>query len=140
MDLNCCRDRGISVTTAPDILTDYVTDMAIGPMTAVARRLAQGDRFVCAGQRLHGSWPLGRKVSSKRLDILGLGRIGRAVAKRAAAFDMKVAYTNRHTLGGVPWRFERSLVTLAASSDILIVSTAARFRCLPRTNARDREP
>ena len=99
--------------------------MAMGLLIAVARRLAQGDRFVRAGQWPHGSLPLGRKISGKRLGILGLGRIGRAVAKRAAAFDMPVAYTSRHPAADVPWRFEPSLLALAGSSDMLVVCTAA---------------
>jgi lactate dehydrogenase-like 2-hydroxyacid dehydrogenase len=84
-----------------------------------------GDRFVRAGQWPKGKMPLARKVSGKRLGVLGLGRIGEAIAKRAEAFSMTIAYTNRKPRDGVSYRFVASPVDLARESDILVVAASA---------------
>ncbi|HEY0832702.1 MAG TPA: 2-hydroxyacid dehydrogenase [Azospirillum sp.] len=125
VDLEHARARGVRVTTTPDVLTDDVADMAMGLMLAVSRRLAVGDRFVRAGKWPTGKLPLARTVSGKRLGILGLGRIGRAVARRAAAFGMSIAYVNRTACADVPYRCMDSLMELARESDILVVAASA---------------
>ncbi|KAA0581880.1 2-hydroxyacid dehydrogenase [Azospirillum sp. B21] len=125
VDLEHCRGRGVRVTNTPDVLTDDVADLAIGLLIAASRRMMVGDRFVRAGQWPTGKLPLARKVSGKRLGVLGLGRIGEAIAKRAEAFGMTIAYTNRKPREGVPYRFVASPVDLARESDILVVAASA---------------
>ncbi|KAA0682235.1 2-hydroxyacid dehydrogenase [Roseomonas genomospecies 6] len=125
VDLKHAASRGVRVTNTPDVLTDDVADLAIGLMIAGSRRMMVGDRFVRAGRWPGGSLPLARKVTGKRLGILGLGRIGQAIAQRAAGFGMDIAYTNRKPRGDVPYRFVASPVDLARESDILIVAASA---------------
>ncbi|WP_448206636.1 2-hydroxyacid dehydrogenase [Azospirillum sp. sgz302134] len=125
VDLNHARERGVRVTNTPDVLTDDVADLAIGLMIAASRRMMVGDRFVRAGQWPQGKLPLARKVTGKRLGILGLGRIGQAIAQRAAAFGMTIAYTNRKPRADVPYRYVASPVELARESDILVVAASA---------------
>ncbi|MBP2308054.1 2-hydroxyacid dehydrogenase [Azospirillum melinis] len=125
VDLEHCRGRGVRVSNTPDVLTDDVADLAIGLMIAGSRRMMVGDRFVRAGQWPTGKLPLARKVSGKTLGVLGLGRIGEAIARRAEAFGMTIAYTNRKPRDGVSYRFVASPVDLARESDILMVAASA---------------
>jgi hydroxypyruvate reductase len=124
VDLQRARARSIRVTTTPDVLTDDVADMAWALLLATARRLCAADRFVRAGHWLNGSPPLATKVSSKKLGILGLGRVGQAIARRAEGFDMTVGYTNLHPIAGVGYRFHRSLEGMAQESDFLVVAAS----------------
>ncbi|MFL7901798.1 2-hydroxyacid dehydrogenase [Azospirillum argentinense] len=125
VDLKHAASRGVRVTNTPDVLTDDVADLAIGLMIAGSRRMMVGDRFVRAGRWPGGGLPLARKVTGKRLGILGLGRIGMAIAQRAAGFGMDIAYTNRKPRTDVSYRFVASPVDLARESDILIVAASA---------------
>src|SRR5271169_4521936 len=109
VDLERARARSIRVTTTPDVLTDDVADMALGLMLATSRRICVGDRFVRAGGWLHEHLPLAVKVSGKRLGILGLGQVGRAVAHRAEGFGMQIAYCDRDLLTGATYRFQPNL-------------------------------
>lgn len=122
VDLVHAKERGIRVTTTPGVLTDDVADLAMGLLLAGMRRLTQADRFVRAGRWPTDRMPLARKATGKRLGILGLGGIGRAVAQRAAGFGMEIAYTNRKPADDTPWRFVPDPVRLAAESDILVVA------------------
>lgn len=97
IDLDACRERGIRVTHAPDVLTEATADLTWALMLAAARRVAEGDRMVRAGA-FRGWRPdllLGTEVYGRTLGIVGLGRIGKAVARRASGFDMNVVYWNR---------------------------------------------
>lgn len=124
IDLAAARRRGVAVSTTPDVLTDCVADLALGALVAVSRGIVAADRFVRRGAWSAARFPLTTKVSGKRLGIVGLGRIGRAVAKRAAGFDLEVRYHGRREAPGVPWRFERSLVELARWADQLVLTCA----------------
>jgi lactate dehydrogenase-like 2-hydroxyacid dehydrogenase len=115
------RARGIPVTNTPDVLNNDVADLAIALILMTARRLVAADAFVRAGKWRAGELPLGESASGKRLGIVGLGRIGRAVAKRAAAMEMAIAYTGRRKLGDVSYRYEPELMALARDSDFLAV-------------------
>ncbi len=123
IDLDAAKRRGITVTNTPDVLNDCVADLAMGLLIAAARRLAEADRYVRAGKWLKGPMPLATKVSGKRLGIVGFGRIGRTIAKRAAGFDMQIAYHSRRPVAEAPYRHYPSLVALAADSDFLVVIT-----------------
>lgn len=125
VDLERARERGVRVTTTPDVLTEDVADFAFGLMLSVSRALCVGDRYVREGKwgkRLPAP-PLARRVQGKRLGIVGLGRIGRAVARRGLGFAMPIAYTGRRRHEDVPYRYEPSLTRLAAESDFLVLTT-----------------
>jgi len=122
IDLDAARTAGVQVSITPDVLTDCVADTALALMLATSRRLVDADRFVRRGDWMRGPYPLGRKVSGKRVGIVGLGRIGTAIARRAAAFDMPVAYHGRHAQPGVAYSFQPDLEALARWSDFLVLS------------------
>jgi hydroxypyruvate reductase len=124
VDLERARSRGVRVTTTPDVLTDDVADMAIALMLAVARRICSGDRFVREGRWPGGHVPLGRKVSGKRLGILGLGRVGLAIARRAEGFGMTIAYTDLRPVDGVAYHYHPTPEALARVSDFLVVAAS----------------
>jgi lactate dehydrogenase-like 2-hydroxyacid dehydrogenase len=116
IDIEAAAARGIQVSNTPNVLDDCV---------ATARRITAGDRYVRGGrwQRL-GEFPLSSRVSGKRLGVLGLGRIGRTIARRGAGFDMQIRYHCRTPRNDVPYAFEPSLIALAAWCDFLVVACA----------------
>ncbi|WP_050299151.1 2-hydroxyacid dehydrogenase [Yersinia frederiksenii] len=122
VDLDMTRERNIIVTTTPGVLTDDVADTALGLIIATSRRLCQADKFLRAGQWPHSSLPLSSKVTGKRLGIFGMGRIGQAIARRAAGFDMQIAYTDTVHIESLPYQYVPDLITLAKQSDILVVA------------------
>src|SRR5678810_657834 len=105
IDVHTAKKRGIMVTNTPDVLNDDVADLAMALILNTARQLPQADRFVREGKWLTGPQPLARKVSGSRLGIVGMGRIGKAIAHRAAAFQMSIAYTARSQKSDVPYRY-----------------------------------
>jgi hydroxypyruvate reductase len=116
------RTKGIPVTNTPDVLNDDVADLAIGLMIMTARRLVASDRYVRAGKwPAGGEYPLTFKASGKRVGVLGMGRIGREIGKRAEAMNNKVAYHTRTPVTDVAWQHYPDLVELAKNSDFLIV-------------------
>ncbi|MBX3606564.1 MAG: 2-hydroxyacid dehydrogenase [Piscinibacter sp.] len=127
LDLAAAKQRGIAVGYTPDVLNDCVADLAMVLMLDVARRASEADRFVRRGDWTKpglAAFPLGRKVSGAKLGIVGLGRIGRTIAQRAAGFEMEIRYHSRRPVEGVPWAHEPSLTGLAQWCDFLVVITA----------------
>lgn len=124
IDLKAAAARSVPVTNTPDVLTGDVADMALALMLATARGLPQADRFVRSGDWATNTYPLKARMFGKRLGIVGLGRIGQAIAKRAAAFDMEIAYFSRAPKAGQPYRHVASITDLAAESDFLVVALA----------------
>lgn len=122
-DVPAARARKVPVTNTPDVLTDEVADMGIALMLSVARRIPQADKYVRAGLWPSGPVPLARKVSGARLGIVGLGRIGQAIARRAEGFGMGVAYTTRTPRTDVTYRYYPSAVALASEVDFLMIIT-----------------
>ncbi|WP_298092298.1 2-hydroxyacid dehydrogenase [uncultured Sphingomonas sp.] len=122
VDVAAARARGVAVTTTPDVLTDDVADQAIALMLAVLRRTAANDRAVREGR---WSVPLARRVSGRTVGIFGLGRIGRAIAMRAAPFAGEIVYASRRVYADVPWRHLPNITALAEASDVLILAAAA---------------
>jgi len=116
------RQRGIQISNTPDILNDCVADMAFGLLIDSARRLSEADRFVRRGEWETNLFPLGRQVFGKKLGIVGLGRIGKAVAKRASGFEMKIGYHNRSADPSLPHRYFNSVVELARWADFLVLT------------------
>jgi hydroxypyruvate reductase len=124
VDVAAAKERGIPVTHTPGVLNDEVADLAIGLMLSVARRIPQADQYVRTGRwGREGAMPLTRKVSGARLGIVGLGRIGQAIATRAQAFGMSIAYTARNQKPGLAYSFFPTAAALAAQVDFLIVIT-----------------
>jgi lactate dehydrogenase-like 2-hydroxyacid dehydrogenase len=123
IDVAAARARGIAVSNTPEVLDDCVADLAWGLLIAAARRTAIGDRYVKTGQwRSIGAFPLSTRVSGKRLGILGLGRIGEAIARRGCGFSMDVRYHNRRERPSSPYGYEPSLMALARWADFLVVA------------------
>ena len=122
VDLDYTRERNIIVTTTPGVLTDDVADTALGLIIATSRRLCQADKFLRAGQWPHSSLPLASKVTGKRLGVFGMGRIGQAIARRAAGFDMQIAYTDTAKIESLPYQHVPDLISLARQSDILVIA------------------
>jgi lactate dehydrogenase-like 2-hydroxyacid dehydrogenase len=122
IDIQAARKRGIVVTNTPDVLTDDVADLCLGLILSVSREIPAAERFLRSGQWQHGAFHLARKVSGSRLGIIGLGRIGNAIARRAEGFGMAIAYTDLREKPNVPYRFYPTLVELAGNSDFLAVS------------------
>jgi len=116
-----CRERGIKVTNTPDVLTDDVADVALALVLMTGRGFVRLNRFVQAGQWEKGSPELTTKLSGRKVGILGLGRIGKAIAERVAAMGMKVAYTGRKPQD-VRYEYIADLKALAAAVDFLIVA------------------
>jgi hydroxypyruvate reductase len=122
-DVAAAHERGIPVTNTPDVLTDDVADMGLSLMLAVARAVPQADKYVRAGKWLNGPMPLARKVSGARLGIVGLGRIGSAIARRAEGFGMSIAYTSRNQKSDSHYAYYPTPAALAAEVDFLMVIT-----------------
>lgn len=122
-DVAAARQRNIPITNTPDVLSDDVADMGIALMLALSRSVPQADKYVREGRWISGPMPLGRKVSGARLGIVGLGRIGSAIARRAAGFDMSVAYTSRNKVADSPYTYYTTPAALAAEVDFLMVIT-----------------
>lgn len=120
VDVEAATRRGVIVTNTPGVLNDAVADLTLGLIIAAARRIPLGDRFVREGKWLRQGLPLAQHVTGKRLGIIGLGRIGQAIAKRAAGFDLKIAYHSRRRVEGSPFAHYPRLVDLAANSDFLV--------------------
>jgi len=124
VDVAAAKARGAVVTHTPNVLNDDVADLAIGLMLSAARQLPAADRHVRSGQwAASGPMPLARKMSGARLGLVGMGRIGQAIAHRAAAFGMSISYTSRSPRAGVAHRYVANPVALAAESDFLVVIT-----------------
>lgn len=123
VDVAAARARGVPVTHTPGVLNDDVADLALGLLIAAARRIPQADRFVRAGEWTKGPIPVARKVAGSRLGVVGMGRIGQAIAHRALAFGMDVAYTARSPRANLPYAYHPDAAALAAAVDFLVVIT-----------------
>ncbi len=124
LDLETARARGIAVGYTPDVLNDCVADTAFALLMDAARQVSAADRYVRRGEWLKGPYPLTTRVSGKRLGIVGMGRIGRVIARRSSGFDMEVRYFGRKPQEDVAYGFEPSLEALARWADFLVVATS----------------
>jgi len=122
IDVACAKSRGVIVTNTPDVVTEDTADIALGLMLAVERRIAAADRFVRRGDWLAGDLPFGRALRRRKLGIIGLGRIGQAIAHRAAAFGMEIAYQGPRRKAEFPYRYFAEPVALAGWADIVAVA------------------
>ncbi|MGW0646063.1 2-hydroxyacid dehydrogenase [Streptomyces badius] len=126
IDRAACAARGVVVTNTPGVLTQSTADLAFALLLAAARRIGEGERIVRSGTPWNWApdFLLGAELTGQPLGIIGMGAIGRAVAHRARAFGLRIAYHNRTPLsdelsGGAPWR---PLDDLLAESSLLVVS------------------
>jgi phosphoglycerate dehydrogenase-like enzyme len=122
IDLQAAKINHVAVSTTPDVLTDCVADIAFALMLGVARQIVPAAQFVQEGHWAQGAFGLSTRVSGKRLGIVGLGRIGAAIAKRAQGFDMAVSYFARHAVKDKTYVFQPNLKQLAADSDFLVIA------------------
>lgn len=125
VDLDAAAERNIRVTNTPDVLTKDVADFGIAMMFAASRGIIGGEAWVRSGDwSKKGMYPLQNRVFGKRAGILGLGRIGSEVAKRCAAFEMDIAYSDLEAKKGAEhWSYIKDPRTLAERSDFLFVTT-----------------
>ncbi len=112
--------RGIIVTNTPDVLTDEVADLAVGLLICTVRELPQSDRYLRAGKWLEKPYPLTATLRGRRIGVLGLGRIGKAIARRLDAFGLEIVYCGRTRQNDVPYRHYPSLLDMARDVDVLM--------------------
>ncbi len=151
IDVAAAAKRGIAVTNTPNVLTEDTADMTVGLMIAVSRRLAEGMAVLIGGNDWQGwspTWMLGHRIWGKRLGIVGMGRIGTAVARRARSFGLSIHYHNRHRvsepieeeLEATHWE---SLDQMLARTDIVSVNcphTPATYHLLNRRRLQLLQP
>jgi lactate dehydrogenase-like 2-hydroxyacid dehydrogenase len=119
--LALAASRGIVVTNTPDVLNAAVAELCVGALLSLLRKLPQADRYVREGRWAHANFPLSTSLAGKRVGIVGLGRIGKDIARRLEPFGVSLAYHGRSDQH-LAWRFEPDLETLARNADILIVA------------------
>ncbi|KAF0675362.1 2-hydroxyacid dehydrogenase [Profundibacterium mesophilum] len=122
IDIAAARERGIRVTNTPDVLNDDVADLTIGMMLMLTRRMRDGEAHVRSGAWADGPLPLNRKFSGGRAGILGLGRIGRAIAERLVPFGMEIHYHARSEKDTPGWTYHDDPVSLAGAVDHLVIA------------------
>ncbi len=121
IDVDAAAARGIRVTNTPGVLSDCVAEVTLGLMIALAHRIPQADRYVRESRWLQGNFPLTAELTGARAGILGLGRIGKEIARRLEAFRMEVAYHGRREQADVPYRYFADLEAMARAVDWLVV-------------------
>ena len=123
IDLEAAKKRNIIVTNTPDVLNDCVADCAMSLVLNTLRKFPQSEAYLRSGfWATRGTYPLATSIGGKTLGILGLGRIGEAIAKRALGFGMKIRYHNRNRKS-VPYAYDADPVALAKNSDVLMIVT-----------------
>lgn len=122
IDIDCAQQRGVTVTNTPDVLTECVADTAMALTLAMMRRIPQADQFVRTGRWPKDKFPLTDKLGGRIMGIVGAGRIGQAIAKRAEAFGLQIVYFGPRKKADLAWRYYDNLVAMAKDVDILMVS------------------
>jgi len=125
VDVDHARAKGIRVSNTPDVLTDDVADLAVGLLFATARNIAAYDRMVRSGAWARGeAVPLSARVTGRRIGILGLGRIGRAIAARLEPVAGEILYHNRRPQADTHYRYVADRIDFARQSDVIMVATS----------------
>ncbi len=136
IDLEAAKQRSIIVTNTPDVLNDCVADCAMALVLNTLRKFPQSEGYLRSGfWPTRGPYPLATSIGGKTLGILGLGRIGEAIAKRAQAFGMKIRYHNRNKKS-VPYPYDADPVALAKNSDVLLIVTPGGAGTAKLVNAK----
>jgi lactate dehydrogenase-like 2-hydroxyacid dehydrogenase len=125
LDLAAAKEHRVIVTNTPDWMAETVADLALGLLIAVMRRICEADRFVRAGKWPAGPFPMGSELRGKTCGIVGLGNIGRGVARRAEAFGMSVCYHGPRQKPDVAYPYYADLEAMARVSDCLVVACPA---------------
>jgi lactate dehydrogenase-like 2-hydroxyacid dehydrogenase len=124
IDHAAAKEHKVTVTHTPDSTAEPVADLAMGMLVAVMRRICEADRFVRTGAWRTQLFPAATEVRGKTCGIVGMGRIGREIARRAAAFDMKIAWHGPRAKADVPHRYVANLEQLAREADCLVITCA----------------
>ncbi|KAF5187147.1 Glyoxylate/hydroxypyruvate reductase B [Thalictrum thalictroides] len=122
IDLNKCKEKGIRVSNTPDVLTEDVADLALALILATLRKICESDRYVRSGLWKKGDFKLSTKFTGKSVGIIGLGRIGAAIAKRAEAFNCPISYFSRSEKPNTGYKYYSNILDLAANCQILVVA------------------
>lgn len=122
VDVQAATECGVRVSNTPDVVTDDVADLAIGFLIMLSRRLKGAERFAAEGKWPEGPFSWSRKVTGSTVGIVGMGRIGRAIAHRLGAFDVDVHYSSRSRKTDVGYTYHSDLVQLAEAVDTLIIA------------------
>ena len=122
IDLDYCKAHGIVVTNTPDVLTEDVADLALALLLSTLRRIPAGDRFVRGGRWLEGGMPLTRSLQGRKVGVVGLGRIGMAIATRCEAFGTTIGWHGPRAKPNVRWRYFDDLVALGEWADVLVAA------------------
>lgn len=122
VDVAAAKRRGVALTNTPDVLTEEVADLTLGLLLATIRHIPQGDRFVREGRWLKCAMPLTDSLQGRTAGIIGMGRIGRAIARRLEAFNVKLAYQGPNRKADIPWPYFADPVALAKEVDVLIAA------------------
>lgn len=120
VDAALAAERGIVVTNTPGVLDEEVADLTIGLLLATIRRLPQAERFLREGRWTKGAFPLSPTLRGRRVGIVGLGNIGKAIARRLEGFAVEIAYHGRHRQPDIAYAYHATLPALAEASDVLI--------------------
>lgn len=123
VDAKWAGEHGIVVTNTPDVLNEEVADTALGLLLATVRQLPQADRYVRAGKWSEKAFPLTHTLQDRTVGVVGMGRIGKAIAKRLEAFNMPVVYHSRNKAAGVSYKHYPDLKQMAKDVDVLIIIT-----------------
>lgn len=123
IDLEAAKERGIAVTNTPDVVTDDTADVALSLFLSLTRRICEGDMFVRLDRwRLNAPLPLGRSPKGKTAGIVGMGRIGQAIASRLEPFGLNIVYHGPRKKDGISYPYFADLKAMAEISDYLILS------------------
>lgn len=120
VDAHAAAERGIVVTHTPEVLNADVADLAVALLLATVRRIPQADKFVREGQWLADVFPLTSTLRGRTVGLVGMGRIGQAIAARLVAFDLDIAYHTRRQVEETPYLYFDNLLELARHVDVLI--------------------
>jgi lactate dehydrogenase-like 2-hydroxyacid dehydrogenase len=123
VDAKWAGEHGIVVTNTPDVLNEEVADTALGLLLCTVRELPQAERYLRAGKWVDGEYRLTASLRGRRAGMVGLGRIGKAIARRLEAFGLPVVYHSRNPQAGVTYRYYPDLADMARDVDVMIVIT-----------------
>ena len=123
VDVRAAADHRVAVSHTPGVLTDDVADLAMGLMLATSRQIVSAQKFIEAGGWRQGGFQWTRKVSGSRVGIVGMGRIGQAIARRCEGFAMQIAYSDRKAIPGLDYPWIEDISTLASQTDFLVICT-----------------
>lgn len=122
LDIDAVAARKIIATNTPDVLTDEVADLTVGLLLATIRRIPQAERFLRSGKWKTAGFPYSPSLRGRRVGILGLGRIGKSIARRLSGFDVTVAYCGRSQQADVPYTYYSSALAMAHDVDVIIAT------------------